>query len=631
MSFITEPTSSFVGAKVNWRERPEVRTEAQWLSADDINKIRNGMLDLRTSVISIAAQTIATTVTDQIIYVRPSGSDTAGDGTITKPYQTFAKAITDVPAKCDMIRYWIDVTGVTEYIPHDTIFAPRFGVPMNSMIDRSGWDQISFLGSASFLYNPPAEFPWVSHAENINVVSAPQSYFTIPSGTTVVSSLDAYSNIQQILFTNPGAGWSDGQYDNYFLTNVSHPRMFIPIWKSVAANILYVAASSGEVPLLYDGWQIVRPSANVMFVSASSSADRVESGMWLGGGSCGIQLFGVNWLKDPTCNLTAKWTLLNQSGPVIENFCRTETYSSSWGANVVSDGATFESFQSVINGLHLIGGGSVAASNCSCIDGDVRVISGTNSDIKTFSVVLGLRDMAFRGGQISTIGGCPGTYHFKNIRVEDQDTLYIGVDGEQNSSRGADVTFEGFYFYNAFGSADVTILNNKNCVLINGNVVGAVTLDQETQLLMRNVYVDGKFSMSDNCWVEMYGGGINGRGGNVSTAPEVSIGRGCYASILTTDFATNTSFYINDRAKVYMRRVSATFDASNSPWSGSQFVVNRRAELAISSPNFVTSSLPSNNAFFWCGGVTGSYADLRFSGSLESTLPGYGKPLITWY
>lgn len=46
MSIITDPTGSIYAQKVNWRERPSVRTAQQWVSAEDLNQVRQSLLDL---------------------------------------------------------------------------------------------------------------------------------------------------------------------------------------------------------------------------------------------------------------------------------------------------------------------------------------------------------------------------------------------------------------------------------------------------------------------------------------------------------------------------------------------------------------------------------------------------------
>jgi len=46
MSFITDPTGSIYEPKVNWRERPSVRTVQQWIDAEDMNAIRSGLVEI---------------------------------------------------------------------------------------------------------------------------------------------------------------------------------------------------------------------------------------------------------------------------------------------------------------------------------------------------------------------------------------------------------------------------------------------------------------------------------------------------------------------------------------------------------------------------------------------------------
>lgn len=54
MSFITDPTSSFWVPKIDGRNRPNVYTSQEWLSAGDLNQVRTALFDLRDSIRTMA-------------------------------------------------------------------------------------------------------------------------------------------------------------------------------------------------------------------------------------------------------------------------------------------------------------------------------------------------------------------------------------------------------------------------------------------------------------------------------------------------------------------------------------------------------------------------------------------------
>jgi hypothetical protein len=88
MSFLTDPTGTFWYPKTNWRERPTVRTAAQWLSAEEMNQVRSALLDIRESI----NESPVTLTGMSYIYVDSvSGSD-SNSGEIVSPVMSFDRA-----------------------------------------------------------------------------------------------------------------------------------------------------------------------------------------------------------------------------------------------------------------------------------------------------------------------------------------------------------------------------------------------------------------------------------------------------------------------------------------------------------------------------------------------------------
>jgi hypothetical protein len=73
-----------------------------------------------------------------IIYVRPPGDDSTGNGSEQFPFRTLQNAARYVPAKIPAgHRYIIDVTGITETLPTDYTLPPWEGAETVSQHCRS--------------------------------------------------------------------------------------------------------------------------------------------------------------------------------------------------------------------------------------------------------------------------------------------------------------------------------------------------------------------------------------------------------------------------------------------------------------------------------------------------------------
>lgn len=632
MSFLTDPTSSFWASKTNWRERPSVRTPQQWVSAEDMNQVRGALLDLRTSVNSIVPLQSSTFPVDVKIYVRPSGSDTTGDGSLLNPFATFAHAMSVVPSKLDNYRYWIDVTGINEYLPNDIQFSPRYGVPMSTFdVHYSSWDNIEFTGDSRLLYPPPAEFSYCSFAENINVVAQLSTSLTFPvQEPPSITVVDSYSDLASISFGSNN--WNSGDFDGMFLANTHHPRTFIPIYRSLAPNTLLVAVDEDDVPVTSSGWYIASPGANVTFVpGVSGAAASPHAGIWLGGGTSGIQLHGIQFNRHPLLNIEAQWVLMEQGGAFITNACKTNASGTNWGSNIVSEGASFRTYQSFLNGITVQGGAELAAVGCVVEGSPLSIQTGSYGSSRVNWTSIGVREIVFtNGSSISGIGIAPGAYIFKNVLVQDQPAQELGSADPESMSRVAAISMLNFYFQNSSGTADVSVLNNWSAYMSGGRIEGSLLVSEESHLIARGLTTLRGVELNDGSIFESYGCTF---GADPTTVDRIYIHNDSNFSMKGGSALYNTTFYSYDRSKIYLSRVTATYDSNLTASAGAYFTSQRNSEFVLRSPCMLTATIGTNTGTFpqvKYGSTTASLADLSATYKLESTDLGEAGSYITW-
>jgi hypothetical protein len=104
-----------------------------------------------------------------VIYVRTTGSDVTGDGSLGNPYRTFQRAIRDVPQFIQTgVIYTVDVTGIGV-----EVFPPGYQVPQ--------------IQSSSLAYtwyeNPVGPFIWTTP---LNIMAMPQPVAAIPLADTLL-------------------------------------------------------------------------------------------------------------------------------------------------------------------------------------------------------------------------------------------------------------------------------------------------------------------------------------------------------------------------------------------------------------------------------------------------------------
>jgi hypothetical protein len=631
MSFLTDPTSSFWASKVNWRERPAVRTVQQWVDAEDLNQVRGALFDLRESVNSIVPLQSSSFPRDVLIYVRPSGSDTTGDGTLSNPFATFAHAMSTVPSQLDNYRYWIDVTGINEYLPNDIQFPARYGVPMTSFdIHQSSWDNVEFAGASPLIYPPPAGFEYCSFAENVNVVAQHSAAYTIPvQEAPSVSLVDSYSRLAVVSFGSND--WGANDFAGMFLANTHNPRTFIPIYRSVLPNSLYVSVDEDDVPITGSGWYISTPGANVTFVpGVSGSAAVPHAGIWLGGGTSGIQLHGLQFNRHPALNIEAQWVLMEQGGAFITNACKTNTSGTNWGRNIVTEGASFRAYQSFLNGITLQGGSELAAVGCVVEGSPLLVQTGSFGSSRVNWVGMGVREMVFsNGSSIQGIGIAPGAYIFRNILVQEQPSSELGSQDAESMSRVAAISLLNFNFQNASGTADVSVLNNWSAYMSGGYIAGNLLVSEESHLIARGLVTLRGVELNDGSIFESYGCTF---GSDPTTIDRIYIHNDSNFSMKGGSALYNTTVYSYDRSKVYLSRITATYDSSLTASAGAYFTSGRASELILRSPCMLTATVGTTTTFpeVKYGLTTATLGQLSASYKLESTDLGEAGTFVTW-
>jgi hypothetical protein len=139
------------------------------------------------------------TLTQTVIYARPTGSDATGDGSLANPYRTFARAILDVPNVIDSgYGYVIDITGLgVENLPQDWTAPPIVGEP-------TGW----------VTPNPDPATPYFIRIAALVIRAIPQ--LALPGTDAIISAGDAAvvsavgPDLVQLTVGAPRGSWIPG-------------------------------------------------------------------------------------------------------------------------------------------------------------------------------------------------------------------------------------------------------------------------------------------------------------------------------------------------------------------------------------------------------------------------------------
>lgn len=115
------------------------------------------------------------------IYARTTGSDTTGDGSLTNPYRTFVKALSQVPLVFRGVYYTIDITDLgTEDISGGT-WLPTFLAP-------------EYYPAATDM----TQLPWARNRRSINIEATPTTDYTLQAGDITSQAQDATTGLVTI-------------------------------------------------------------------------------------------------------------------------------------------------------------------------------------------------------------------------------------------------------------------------------------------------------------------------------------------------------------------------------------------------------------------------------------------------
>ncbi len=143
-----------------------------------------------------AVPTPAFAVSTTTIYARPSGSDVTGNGSLATPYQTFQRAIRDVPSiPAPGASYIIDVTGITETFPVDY--------------------QLPVIQTSSVGFTTASPVPFFQEYDGVTIRAFPQlttllspADATIAAADGAVVSSDPVTNLVTLTISTPRSSWA---------------------------------------------------------------------------------------------------------------------------------------------------------------------------------------------------------------------------------------------------------------------------------------------------------------------------------------------------------------------------------------------------------------------------------------
>lgn len=170
-----------------------------------------------------SAPTILANIVSKTIYARVAGNDTTGDGTLSKPYRTFIRAIKDVPLDIVNTIYTIDITGIgTEVISADTSYTlPAF----RSNLETS-------------IYISPIRI----HADTTVVDSF--------NGATVSQVSDDIYGVVTVVTVN-GRTWTPDEHAGRLIGQVVYPGSPSSVIISNTADTLHIISTGGTVDSTY--------------------------------------------------------------------------------------------------------------------------------------------------------------------------------------------------------------------------------------------------------------------------------------------------------------------------------------------------------------------------------------------
>jgi hypothetical protein len=186
-----------------------------------------------------------------IIFVRPSGDDSTGNGSEQFPFRTLQNAARYVPAEIPAgHRYILDVTGTTETLPEDYTLPPWGGA-----------ETVSQLSGSQFVFGA-----------TVAIQAAPRLVLGIPAAEAVINLSDIaamphdpVTQLVTITLNAPRASWAANALRGKFAVTSTAVNNAV-IWES-DASFIRVTAAPPLIPVA--PIRIMEPSA--AFVGSSSA------------------------------------------------------------------------------------------------------------------------------------------------------------------------------------------------------------------------------------------------------------------------------------------------------------------------------------------------------------------------
>lgn len=192
------------------------------------------------------------------IYVRPTGSDTAGTGASSSPFKTLVRAVTEVPVEIEPgIKYIIDVTGINETLPQDfTLPSWKSWFTTDSLVVADPY----FLFNAAVVIQATPQMAALSPAADADIASS-----DIASQT-----FNSVSGLLTITLTTPRASWGSNALKGMFLVDNVGGNANAVIWSSTTTTIVVCTAAAMAAPM-----RIMTTGATI---TGSSSSNTVATG-----------------------------------------------------------------------------------------------------------------------------------------------------------------------------------------------------------------------------------------------------------------------------------------------------------------------------------------------------------------
>lgn len=203
------------------------------------------------------------------IYVRTTGSDTTGLGTLTSPYRTFKRAIRDVPHVIPQgYEFLINVTGIDEDFPAGYQLPSIHGTVL-------GWS-----------FGDPSTFPFLG-AGSLTIRADPKPFAAIPLADTTVAGSDVVSivgagasQLATITVATPRASWANDALKGAMLIGTAGSdagaSTSCVIYGSDATHLLVCNTVSAVETSPQQDLHIVEPSATFHSLGAGNDGAGIE-------------------------------------------------------------------------------------------------------------------------------------------------------------------------------------------------------------------------------------------------------------------------------------------------------------------------------------------------------------------